>query len=477
MSLDNQYQHKWKILGSVGTGVFLATVDGSIVNVSLPTMVESLHTSFTLIQWVVLSYLLSVTTLLLGFGRLADIFGKKKIYQTGFVIFTLASVCCGLSQTVHQLIIFRVFQGIGGAMIMALGPAITTQSFPPSERGRALGTIGLIVSIGIVVGPALGGFILQLLSWNWIFYVNLPFGIVGLWMVGKFIPAMAPAHQQRFDVAGAIILFITVFSLLIGLSLSQQYGFGDIKVIALICIAAVALVIFIMVENRLEHPMIHLSLFHNPLLSVNLITSFISFFALGGIFILIPFYLETILGFPSMRVGLLMSVIPVMMGICSPLSGNLADKIGSRPLIITGLLILSLSYLFASLLKADGSAPAFILHIVGIGIGTGIFLSPNNSSIMGASPKQHLGVVSSLMALSRTLGQTVGISVISTIWALRIHHLAGDFGHTNVSAAPIPLQMAGMQFVFVIVSFLVMLGLGLSIYGYILERRQQTVQQ
>lgn len=476
MSSENHYPHKWKVLGAVGTGVFLATVDGSIVNVSLPTMVKSLQTNFTLIQWVVLSYLLSVTTLLLGFGRLADIFGKKKIYQSGFLVFTIASVCCGFSHTVQQLILFRVLQGIGGAMIMALGPAIVTQAFPPTERGKALGTIGLIVSIGIVVGPALGGFILQILSWNWIFYVNLPFGIVGLLMVGKFIPSMTPGHRQPFDVLGAITLFITLLSLLVGLSLSQQFGFGNSKVVSLLCLALISLMLFTVIEKRTEHPMIHLSLFHNPLLTVNLVTSFISFFALGGIFILIPFYLETILGLSSIKVGLLMSVIPIMMGIFSPLSGNLADKIGSRPMIITGLVILSLGYLFASLLKSDGTPLAFIIHIVSIGIGTGIFLSPNNSSIMGASPKQHLGVVSSLMALSRTLGQTVGISVISTLWALHIHHLAGDFGHSDVSTASIPLQMSGLQFVFVIVSLLVMLGLGLSIYGYVIEKRQQQVK-
>lgn len=336
-----------------------------------------------------------------------------------------------------------------------------------------MGTIGSIVSIGIVVGPALGGFILQLLDWQWIFFVNLPFGIIGIVMVRKFIPVIKPTRKQRFDLLGASILFVTLLSLLIGLSLSQQYGFSNIAVLVLFIISALGLLAFILVEKRIEQPMIHLNLFQNSLLSVNLVTSFLSFFALGGIFILIPFYLETILGLPPAKIGLLMSIIPVMMGIFSPLSGNLADKIGSRPMIVTGLFILFVSYLFASKLRADGNAISFIIHIVGIGIGTGIFLSPNNSSIMGASPKHHLGVVSSLMALSRTLGQTVGISVISTLWALKIHHLAGDFNYDNVSAAPIHLQMAGLKFVFIFVGLLICCGLLLSLYGYLLEKRQQ----
>jgi len=216
MKPEALYHRKWHVLSAVGTGVFLATVDGSIVNVSLPTMVTSLSTNFTVIQWVVLAYLLTVTTFMLGFGRLADILGKKKIYLSGFAIFTIASALCGFTSNVYHLIGFRIIQGVGAAMIMALGAAIVTEAFPPRERGKAMGMIGAIVSIGIVTGPALGGVIVDLLSWNWIFFVNIPAGICGIWMVWRFIPDLNPSQKQKFDIPGSIILFVSLICFLIG---------------------------------------------------------------------------------------------------------------------------------------------------------------------------------------------------------------------------------------------------------------------
>ena len=179
------FSRKWHAMAAVGTGVFLATVDSSIINVSLPTLVRALHTEFAVVQWVVLSYLLTITSTMASIGRLADMVGKKSIYMIGFIIFTLGSALCGLSPSVNWLIGFRVLQAMGAAMIMALGAAIVTESFPPIERGKAMGMIGSIVSIGIMMGPALGGVILSALSWRWIFYVNLPVGIIGTIMVQR----------------------------------------------------------------------------------------------------------------------------------------------------------------------------------------------------------------------------------------------------------------------------------------------------
>ena len=197
------YSRKWYVFAGVAMGIFLSTIDGSIVNVALPTLVQELDTHLATVQWVVLAYLLALGTLMLSMGRLGDMIGKKSIYVVGFVIFTLGSVLCGLAPNVYWLIGFRVVQAVGGAMIMALGMAIVTESFPPSERGRALGLTGSMVSIGIVLGPTVGGLILSALSWHWIFFVNLPVGIVGTLMVIRFVPARRPAGRQRFDLAGA----------------------------------------------------------------------------------------------------------------------------------------------------------------------------------------------------------------------------------------------------------------------------------
>lgn len=471
------YHRKWFVATAVGTGVFLATLDSSIVNVSLPTMVKSLNTNFTLIQWVVLAYLLTVTTLMLGFGKLGDIFGKKRIYLLGFSIFTFASTLCGFAFNVHFLIAFRIVQGIGAAMIMALGAAILTESFPPNERGKAMGIIGAIVSIGIVAGPVLGGIIVDFLSWHWIFFVNIPTGICGTWMIWHFIPNLNPSQKQRFDYYGALILFASLICLLIGLSLGQQHGFTYWPVLILLLAAFISIMGFIMVELRVDQPMIHLSLFQNPQLCVNLLTGFITFVSIGGVFILIPFYLEIILGFQTAKVGLLMGVIPIMMGIFAPIAGTLSDHLGSRPITLLGLAILFCGYLAASTLSTHTDELGFILRIIGIGVGMGLFISPNNSAIMGAGAKNQLGIVSGLMAISRTLGQTVGVSVIGTLWAVRIRTLTGNWDLADVTQAPIFWQVKGLQFIIIVVAVMILVSFCISVYGYLLDQKIQKTDQ
>lgn len=465
------YKNKWYVVLAVGSGAFLATIDGSIVNVSLPTITASLKTNFATIQWVVLAYLLTVATLMLSIGRLGDILGKKRIYMLGFAVFTIASIFCGLASHVYTLIGLRIVQGIGASMIMALGAAIITEAFPENERGKALGIMGAVIAVGIVTGPALGGLVIDLLSWHWIFFMNIPVGITGIWMVWRFIPDFKPLHKQRFDALGASILFACLSCLLIGLSLGQQRGFSHSTVLALLPASLVLMLVFIWIENHVEQPMIQLGLFKNPLLCVNLFTGWISFVAIGGIFILFPFYLSIILGYPTMKVGLLMSVIPISLGIFSPLAGGLSDRWGGRPIIILGLVVLFFGYLASSTLTTQTTAAEFMMRIVWIGVGTGLFVSPNNSAIMGAGPKEHLGIVSGLMAMSRTLGQTVGIAVIGTLWAVRVRTLTGNWDLKDITKAPAAAQVEGLQFVFILVALMILVGLCLSIYGYVLDKK------
>ncbi len=221
------YSKKWPIMAAVSMGIFLATIDGSIVNVALPTLEAELNTSFSLVQWVVVGYLLVITTLLLSFGRWADMIGKKKIYIAGYIIFTLGSLFCGLSSSIYMLIASRLFQAVGASMQMALGMAIVTEAFPPNERGKALGFTGLMVSLGIIAGPTLGGVILGSLSWHWIFFVNLPVGILGTMMVIRFVPNVIPGIKQKFDFIGAALLLVSLSSLTIGLTLGELNGISN----------------------------------------------------------------------------------------------------------------------------------------------------------------------------------------------------------------------------------------------------------
>jgi EmrB/QacA subfamily drug resistance transporter len=452
-------------------GTFLATIDGSIVNISLPTLVTSFQADFALVQWVALAYLLTVTTLMLGIGRLADIYGKKPIYMTGFVVFTIGSALCGISSSIHWLIGFRVLQALGAAMIMALGMAIVTEAFPPSERGRALGLSGTVVSIGIAVGPTLGGLIVQRLSWHWIFFVNLPIGVLGVWLVARYVPAFQPAGGQRFDYLGALTLCISLLSLLVALTLGQRAGFTDRFVLLLAASWIAFLALFILIELRVSQPMLDLRLFHSSLFSVSLATGFIIFICLSGTLLLMPFYAENVLGYNLQQTGLLMATVPVALGVIAPLSGSLSDRYGSRPITVAGLGVLVLGFLAVSSLDAHTTSLGYVLRFLPVGLGVGMFQSPNNSAIMGAAPRDRLGVASGMLAMTRTLGQTTGIAALGALWAGQVFKHAGGLLPGGATSAPIPAQTLALRDTFVLVSALIVVALLLSLWGLAEERR------
>ncbi len=467
------YSKKWLVLSAVSMGIFLATIDGSIVNISLPTLVHAFETDFALVQWVVLSYLLTVTTLMLGVGRLADIYGKKRIYTAGFIVFTLGSVLCGLSPTIHALIGFRVVQAVGASMTMALGMAIVTEAFPGHERGRALGITGTIVSVGIAIGPTLGGFIIQNFSWHWIFFVNLPIGILGTWMVIRYVPNFQPAGGQRFDYWGAVTLCVTLLSFLIGLTTGQRIGFGELPVMLLLGTSLLFLGIFIKLELGLDEPMLDLRLFKNSLFSVSLMTGFIVFLCLSGSILLIPFYAENVLGFGPQQTGMLMAVVPLALGIVAPISGALSDRYGTRPITVAGLAMLTIGFILVSGLNAETTMLEYVLRFLPVGIGMGMFQSPNNSAIMGAAPRSRLGIASGMLSVTRTLGQTAGIAILGALWAGQVFKHVGNVLPGGATTAPIAAQVAGLQSTFLLVSVLIFLALLLSIWGMREENKQQ----
>ena len=324
------YSRKWYVLVAIAMAIFLGTIDGSIVNVALPTLAEEFDTTFGVAQWVVLAYLLTQATLTLGFGRLGDMIGKKPIFTAGFAVFTFGSVLAGLSPTIGFLIAARVVQALGAAMIFALGFAITTEAFPPSERGKALGINGTTVSLGIMAGPILGGMILEATDWRWIFFVNLPIGIIGTITAIKFVPNTKPKGKQRFDFAGAVSFFVALLSLLLALTMGQNVGFTDPSILAAFGLSAIAFVAFVVIEQRVTQPMLNLDLFRSRDLTVNLITGFVSFFALSGLLLVVPFYLTDVVYLSPREIGLVLGAVPITMGIVAPLSGSLSDRVGIK---------------------------------------------------------------------------------------------------------------------------------------------------
>jgi EmrB/QacA subfamily drug resistance transporter len=441
------YSKKWQILCAVMTGGFMVSVDGSVVNLILPTLVKSLTTDFARVQWVVISYLLTITGLIMIMGRLGDILGKRGIYLAGFILFTLGSLLCGLSGSVWWLIGFRVVQGIGGAMILALGFAVATHAFPPDERGKAMGMLASVVSLGVVAGPVIGGFLVKYLSWHWIFLMNLPLGCLGIYMVGKYVPSGIHSLQKNgFDLLGSALFFLCMFFLFSGLTLAQEAAFTHVKTMGVLIMSLICAWLFFKREKRIESPLIDLSIFSNRELSVNLIVLFLFYFSLSGVFVLAPFYFEDILGYAPDKIGFLFGGMSVAMAVLSPLSGILSDRLGASAVIIFSLLLM----LFAFILMGYGIGPettaiACLSCMVLIGVSMGFYMSPSHSAVMGAVAREHLGVVSGLLILSRTLGQTAGVSVLGSAWAGMVRFYNSGVLANGITDAPVHTRIEGFR--------------------------------
>jgi EmrB/QacA subfamily drug resistance transporter len=438
------YPHKWSAMAGIGTGVLMATLDVSIVNISLPTLVEALHTSFATIQWVILSYLLVLTSMMLSIARLGDMFSKKKLYSAGLGLFTVGSLLCGLAPTVGWLIAFRALQGMGAVMTQALGSAIITEVFPDSERGRALGVIGGIVSVGLAFGPPIGGILIGLAGWRSIFLVNVPIGVVALLIVTRHVPSLPPARRdQRFDLLGAGIMLVTLVCYALAMTLGEELGFNGVEVRVLLLVTVAGVTAFFLVEKRVAQPMIEPALFRNSLFTLNLMMGFLVFISVAGV-IIFPFFLELVKGYRTEQMGLLMMVVPISMGLFAPIAGAMSDRFGPRGISLIGLLVVIGGCLSISTLHKDVNAVGYILRMVPLGMGLGIFQSPNNSAIMGAVPRERLGVASGLLALSRTLGQSTGIPLMGALFITLVYRYGDMTSGGSLNSAPAEALVAGI---------------------------------
>lgn len=436
------YSRKWWALAAVGSGVLLSTIDGSIVNISLNTFVEVFNSNLSVVEWVVLGYLLTLTCLLLLMGRLGDMFGKRRMYAAGFVLFTLASVLCGLSWNIGALIGFRVLQAVGAAMIQAVGPALLVTAFPPNQRGTALGAIGSFVAAGILIGPALGGLLLRYVGWQSIFYVNIPVGIAGTWLTLRSIAADPPAKGgQVFDVGGALLLLASLFGLLLALTEGPNWGWDDARVLGLLALFVVAGGLFVAWELRFAQPMINLRMFRSAAFSLNLLAGLVLFLGLSFNLLLTPLFLQLVYRFDLQTTGLALMALPLTLSLASPLSGRLSDRIGPRALTIAGLIGVAAGLLGVSFTQESTPLWQMIFWLLVMGAGVGLFQSPNNSTVLGNAPPEALGVASGLLAVVRTLGQTAGIAVAGAIWASSVIAINGA-PVSPITAAP-PAALAG----------------------------------
>lgn len=408
----------WLIFFMVAIGIFMATLDGSIVNIALPSIMADLRVPLATIQWVTMIYLLTVTSLLLSFGRLSDIRGRRMVYSLGLCLFSFGSFFCGIAPSAHWLIGARFFQGLGAAMTMACTPALIVDTFPETERGRAIGMMGAVVASGLTAGPVLGGLLIHYFSWRSIFYINVPIGLLtaaGVFFLLKGSKADI-TRQETFDWPGAVLLAILLGSLLMGITHAYDWGYFSLPTLSLIAISILAAACLIYVETRVKHPILSRSLFAIRLFSMPIIAAVILFVCLFALVFLMPFYLIHPGGYPVNVVGGIMACIFISLFVVSPFSGALYDRIGSRLLCTLAMAIISCSLFSLSTIPANASFFSIIWRLSLAGIGTALFLPPNSAAAFSAVSPESRGVASATVAAARNLGMVLGVAIAGAIF-------------------------------------------------------------
>ncbi|MFC2041225.1 MFS transporter [Chloroflexota bacterium] len=414
---ERSISYKWAAMSTIAVGQFISTLDMGAVRIALPHLGNIFQTTPDSVVWVWLINLLISTSLLLTLGRTGDAFGRKKLYTLGLVIFSLGLGLCSLAQGLVQLVMFRLIQGIGNAMIIATGNAILITSVPPEERGKALGIMGAVLGVGLLSGPALGGFLLDSLGWRSIFYARLPFGIIGTamaWALLKERPS--PKQEGKFDLPGAATLFFTLSCLLLAVNRIQSLGWDSPLVVSLSVVGTLSLFFFLVIEQRVKQPVLDLRLFRSRLFSAASATHTFLYMSTASVNFLMPFYLIQGLGFSASKSGLLLITIPAISAVLAPLTGRLSDRWGTLLLCTSGLILVSAGIVLLSTLGTDTSTVNVILFLSIVGVGMGLFTAPNTSAIMGSVPGERSGTASAMVGMMRQVGMSFGLAITGTIF-------------------------------------------------------------
>lgn len=421
----------------VSVGAFSAPLGTGIVTLGLPLIARDLHQDITVVQWILITYLLVTTSLLQTFGRLGDLISIKYLYAGGFGIFTIGALISGLSHSLDLLLFGRAVQGIGGAMMFAISAAIVIRAFPPSQRGLGLGVNAIFTYGGLSIGPLIGALLLQRFSWQALFLFTVPLGLVGIACALVFIPPMpAPGRRTRFDLGGAALGFLALFAILLYLSRAPSDGWASLTALPLLIGGLLLIAAFLLVEKRVADPVLDLTLFEDRLFSAGLISSVLAYMAFFVINLLLPFYLIQSLHFSYVTAALMLTPLAVAMTIAAPISGRLSDTIGSRWLTVGGMLVMALSFFVLARLGSHPSTLDVLWPLILNGAGMGFFTSPNNSAIMGGAPPQRSGTAAGALATSRNLGMALGIASAAAVTAARVPvHLAEHLSPAQATVA------------------------------------------
>lgn len=418
MDIARVQANRYKLFTVGAIGTFMATLDGSILNVALPSIARDLEAPVNLVAWVVLAYSLTLISLLVAFGAWTERKGYSFAYRFGYIFFIVGSVLCAFSGNIAMLIASRVIQAIGTAMFASVGPGMVTTVFPREERGKGLGIMVMMVSAGFMVGPPVGGYLLGAFSWHAIFIVNIPIGIFGLVMAGRYFRLLdKPKDPPPMRVASAASLALSLVSGIFGLSLIEDYPPSHPVIWGLGLFSLTCFVLFVLLERSPAHKVIGLDIFRNRRFSTALAAQLSHFAGLSGVLVLIPFYLEQVKAFEPKQVGMYLVIMPIMMFIAAPLSGKLSDKIGYRLLTSSGMIIMGTGLWLLSRLVPGTENWYVALCLAVVGGGAGIFSTPNSSALMGSVAEGRRSVASGILATNRNIGMSVGVAVATALFA------------------------------------------------------------
>ena len=401
------------ILAAVMLGSILGPIDASVVNVVLPTIARSFSASLAAAQWVPMVYLVTAGSLVLFFGRLGDLWGYRRVFLFGLLGFVATSVLCAGAPTLHALVGFRALQGLAAGMTSSVPLAILTGTYPAADRGRVIGLFAGSISVGLAVGPSLGGFLAAAFGWRAVFLVNLPVGLAAFAFARRVLPDLR-GEPGRIDVPGALAVLGALSTFLLSVNRIQQYGV-DAVAAALLAAAGLLGAAFVAIERQAPQPLLDLGLFRSAALGLGCLAALLNFMAQYVVVFVTPFFLSRVLHEGPARVGLVLTAFPLTVFAVAPFAGALSDRIGTVALAAGGSSVCAMACLLFAARPGDGAIFPVILCLVVFGLGTGTFQSPNNSAVMGAAPREHLGVVSSLLGTSRSVGMVLGVAAAGAV--------------------------------------------------------------
>ena len=408
---------KWLIFTVTSTGTFMATLDGGVVNIALPSMAGEFNAGIESIQSVVSVYLLAVTCFLPVFGKLSDMFSRKKMYLSGFLLFGIGSLLCSLAGSLPIMIVSRAVQGLGASAMMANTQAIIAKAFVGKDRGRALGGVGAVVALGSLAGPAVGGFLIQHWGWQSVFWVNIPVSLIGIWRGIQIIPRFNPKTKIRMDISGAAFFILSSLSFLYAMNEGSNKAWTSPVILGTFAAAGLFFLLFYYRERVAQTPFIGLDIFKIPAISYGYVVAVLGFMSIFTNAVLFPFYAAYILHIDPVQTGLLVLPFPVALAVSSTVSGVLSERYPARIITTAGL---GFAFMGAVMFAFVGENPSFayiVLAQVIFGCGSGTFQIPNNNTVISAAPKNKLGIVSSVNALARNAGMIMGIACSVAVYA------------------------------------------------------------